>query len=88
MPKFLKPAPAQGGTLIGARTFRRDWAVEYYGMRFPRSAPRKSAPFAQICHHQTKPAAAPHRAPQLIPRPLPTLDTRLQVDIDGVRSAR
>ncbi len=50
MPKFLKPAPAQGLTLVGARTFRRDWAVEYYGMRSPRSPPRKSAPFAQIWH--------------------------------------
>ncbi len=52
MPKFLKPAPAQGGRPAGSRTFRRDWAVEYYGMRSPRSAPHKSAPFAQIWHGQ------------------------------------
>ena len=88
MPKFLKPAPAQGGRPAGSRTFRRDWAVEYYGMRSPRSAPRKSAPFVQICHRQTKPAAAARRAPQLIPRPLPTLEPRLGVYINGVRSAR
>ena len=88
MPKFLKPAPTQGGTPAGARTFRRDWAVVYYGMQFPRSAPGKSAPFVQIRHRQTKPAAAPCRASQLSPRPLPTLEARLRVDIKGVRSAR
>jgi hypothetical protein len=41
-------------------------------MRSPRSAPRKPAPFVQICHRQTKPAATPRRAPQLTPMPLPT----------------
>jgi hypothetical protein len=37
MPKFLKPAPTQpeGGTPAGSRTFRRNWAVAYYGMRSP-----------------------------------------------------
>ena len=88
MPKFLKPAPAQGGMPAGARTFRRDWAVVYYGMRSPRSPPHKSAPFAQIWHRQTKPAAAPRRAAQITPRPLPTSGTRLGMDTQGVQSAR
>ena len=84
----MKPAPAQGGTPAGSRTFRRDWAIVYYGMRFPRSAPGKSSPIVQIRHRQTTPAAAPCRASQLSPRPLPTLETRLQLCIKGVRRAR
>ena len=84
----MKPAPAQGLTPADSRTFRRDWAVLYCGMQFPRSAPRKSAPFVQIWHRRTKPAAAPCCAPQLSPRPLPTLETRLQLCIKGVRRAR
>ncbi len=41
-----------------------------------RPTPRIFAPFVQIRHRQTKPAAAPRRAAQLTPRPLPTLSAR------------
>jgi hypothetical protein len=41
-----------------------------------RPTPRIFAPFVRIRHRQTKPAAAPRRAAQLAPRPLPTLSAR------------
>ena len=53
-----------------------------------RPTPRIFAPFVRIRHRQTKPAAAPRRAAHITPRPLPTSDTRLEMDIKGVQSAR
>ena len=53
-----------------------------------RLTPRISAPFVQIWHRQTKPAAAPCRAAQLAPRPLPTLASRLGLCIKVARRAR
>jgi hypothetical protein len=76
MAKILEASPTQGLTPALPRSFRRCWAVVYYDMRFPRFSPGKYAPFVQIWHRQTKHAAAPHRAAQLTPRPLPTLSAR------------
>ena len=53
-----------------------------------RPTPRIFAPFVRIRHRQTKPAAAPRRAAQLAPRPLPTLASRLRLCIKVARRAR
>ena len=53
-----------------------------------RPTPRIFAPFVQSRHRQTKPAAAPCRAAQLAPRPLPTLASRLGLCIKVARRAR
>ena len=56
---------AAGGKLrVAQGTFRRDWAVEYDGMRSPRSAPGKSAPVVQNWHKIgiARPSPQPPRA--------------------------
>jgi hypothetical protein len=79
MAKILEASPTQGLTPAFRRRFRRSWAVVYYDMRFPRFSPGNYASFVQIWHRQTKHAAAPHRAAQLTPRPLPTLSARFSI---------
>ena len=78
------PGPHTGG--ISRLSAETCYAISWPELSRP--TPRIFAPLLRIRHRQTKPAAAPRRAAQITPRPLPTSGTRLGMDTKGVQSAR